>query len=112
MSKEIEFYDYNRIKSYNALFNFILSPRGNGKTFGAKEFCIKRFIKYGEQFIYVRRYKSEFKKLQLFFDDIRFKFPNVKLEVKGKTFYINEKVAGYSIALSTSQSEKSTATQM
>ena len=109
MNKEIEFYDYNRIKSYNALFNFILSPRGNGKTFGAKEFCIKRFIKYGEQFIYVRRYKSEFKKLQLFFDDIRFKFPNVKLEVKGKTFFINEKVAGYSIALSTSQSEKSTA---
>ena len=108
-NEKIEFYDYNRIKSYNALFNFILSPRGNGKTFGAKEFCIKRFIKYGEQFIYVRRYKSEFKKLQLFFDDIRFKFPNVKLEVKGKTFYINEKVGGYAIALSTSQSEKSTA---
>ena len=66
-------------------------------------------LKYGEQFIYVRRYKTEFKKLKLFFDDIRHEFPNVKLEVKGKTFFINEKVAGYSIALSTSQSEKSTA---
>ena len=42
MSKEIEFYDYNRIKSYNTLFNFILSARGNGKTYGAKKFVIKR----------------------------------------------------------------------
>ena len=109
MSKEIEFYDYNRIKSYNALFNFILSPRGNGKTYGAKRFVIKRFLKYGEQFIYVRRYKTEFKKLKLFFDDIRNEFPGVKFEVKGKTFFINEKVGGYAIALSTSQTEKSTA---
>ena len=109
MSKEVEFYDYNRIKSYNALFNFILSPRGNGKTYGAKRFVIKRFLKYGEQFIYVRRYKTEFKKLKLFFDDIRQEFPNVKMEVKGKTFFINEKVCGYAIALSTSQTEKSTA---
>ena len=79
MSKEVEFYDYNRIKSYNALFNFILSPRGNGKTYGAKKFVIKRFLKYGEQFIYVRRYKTEFKKLKLFFDDIRNEFPGVKM---------------------------------
>ena len=107
--EKVEFYDYNRIKSYNALFNFILSPRGNGKTYGAKRFVIKRFLKYGEQFIYVRRYKTEFKKLKLFFDDIRNEFPNVKMEVKGKTFFINEKVAGYAIALSTSQTEKSTA---
>ncbi len=109
MGKEVEFYDYNRIKSYNALFNFILSPRGNGKTYGAKRFVIKRFLKYGEQFIYVRRYKTEFKKLKLFFDDIRNEFPGVKLEVKGRTFFINEKVGGYAIALSTSQTEKSTA---
>ena len=109
MGKEVEFYDYNRIKSYNALVNFILSPRGNGKTYGAKRFVIKRFLKYGEQFIYVRRYKTEFKKLKLFFDDIRNEFPGVKFEVKGKTFFINEKVGGYAIALSTSQTEKSTA---
>ena len=109
MGKEVEFYDYNRIKSYNALVNFILSPRGNGKTYGAKRFVSKRFLKYGEQFIYVRRYKTEFKKLKLFFDDIRNEFPGVKFEVKGKTFFINEKVGGYAIALSTSQTEKSTA---
>ena len=29
------FYNYNRIRSYNALFNFIISNRGGGKTYGA-----------------------------------------------------------------------------
>lgn len=104
------YYNYDRINSYNALFNFIMSPRGNGKSYGAKERCIKRFLKSGgkEQFIYVRRYKEELKKCHLFFDDIREKFPNDKLEVKGKTAYINGKIAGHFLALSTSQKEKST----
>ena len=70
--------------SYNGLFNFVLSPRGNGKSYGAKERVIKNFIKtkelygQGEQFIYVRRYKTELKKKHLFFDDIRDKFQEQK----------------------------------
>ena len=50
------FYDYNKVLSYNAMFNFIIGERGVGKTFGAKKFCINRFLKYGEQFVYIRRY--------------------------------------------------------
>lgn len=102
------YYNYDRILSYNALFNFILSPRGNGKSYGGKERCIKRFLKNGEQFVYVRRYKEELKKINLFFDDIREKFPNDKLEIKGKNAYINGKLAGHFLSLSTSQKEKST----
>ena len=39
------YYNYNKIRSYNALFNFIISNRGGGKSYGAKEMVIKNFLK-------------------------------------------------------------------
>ena len=30
------FYSYNKIRSYNAIWNFIISNRGGGKTFGSR----------------------------------------------------------------------------
>ena len=68
------YYNYNRIRSYNAYWNFVISNRGGGKTYGFKEMCIKDFLKKGEQFIYVRRTKVELEDRQTFFDDIREKF--------------------------------------
>ena len=53
------FYSYDRIRSYNAIWNFIISNRGGGKTYGFKMMGIKNFLKNGKQFIYVRRYKTE-----------------------------------------------------
>lgn len=100
-------YCYDRIMSYNALFNFILSPRGNGKSYGGKEKVIKNYLKRKEQFVYVRRYKDELKDIDKFFDDIREKFDGVEFEVKGKKAFINNEVAGYFVALSTSQKLKS-----
>lgn len=102
-------YNYDRINSYNATLNFILTNRGFGKTFGAKCNVIKKFIKKGEQFVYVRRYKTELNDIHKFFDspDLRKKFKTHTFEVKGKTFYIDGKIAGYAIALSTSQKLKS-----
>lgn len=100
-------YNYDRIMSYNALFNFILSPRGNGKSYGGKEKCIKNFLKKKEQFVYVRRYKDELKDIDKFFDDIKEKFEGVEFEVKGKKAYINGEVCGYFVSLSTSQKLKS-----
>ena len=52
------YYDYDKISSYNATFNMIITNRGFGKTYGAKKRAINKFLKKGEQFIYVRRYKS------------------------------------------------------
>ena len=51
-------YSFDRINSYNAFFHFILTNRGYGKSYGAKKRCIDRFLKYGEQFVYVTRYKQ------------------------------------------------------
>ena len=101
------YYNYDRINSYNACFNFILTNRGYGKSYGAKEQAIKRFLKKGEQFMYVRRYKTELEDRMKFFDDIRDKFPNHKFEINGKEAKIDGKIAGYFVALSTSQKLKS-----
>lgn len=106
---ESMYWDINNSISRNCLFNFIVGNRGAGKTYGAKKFVIDRFLKTGEQFVYVRRYKEELKKIRNFFDDISHTYEDVKLEVRGKQFFINDQLAGCAMALSTSKIEKSTA---
>ena len=101
------FYSYDRIRSYNAIWNFIISNRGGGKTYGFKMMGIKNFLKNGKQFIYVRRYKTELTDKNLFFDDVKHNFPNLEFKIHGNTMYINDKPCGYFISLSTSQQKKS-----
>lgn len=103
------YYSNGDLLSYNKFLNFVLGNRGCGKTYNFKEWAIKSFLKTGKQFIYVRRYKNELKKIGQFFSDIAPAFPDTKFEVKGKTAFINDKVAGYFVNLSTSAQEKSTA---
>lgn len=103
------YWNIKRVLSYNALFNFIIGNRGGGKTYGCKKHVIQKFLKTGKQFIYLRRYKKELKKIRTFFDDIAGDFPDVKFAVKGNEFYINDQIAGYAMALSTSKIEKSVA---
>lgn len=43
----------------NCNIMFLIGPRGVGKTYGVKKWCVKRFLKKGEQFVYMRRYDSE-----------------------------------------------------
>lgn len=98
--------------SYNKVLNFLIGNRGGGKTFGFKEWSIKDFKKTGRQFIYMRRFGTEFDDMAQegsdYFSDIRFKFPNDELEIKGDKAYINGEIAGYMIPLSTSTKRKST----
>lgn len=103
------YYDPNPLLSYNRILNFLIGARGIGKSYGFKKYPINRFLKYGEQFIYVRRYKPELKKVANYFDDIKKEFPNEEFEVKGWNFFINKKQAGWAIPLSVWQSEKSNA---
>lgn len=100
-------YNFDRINSYNSFFHFVLTNRGFGKSYGAKKRCIDRFLKYGEQFIYVRRYKTELKKIYKYFEDIQDQYKGHEFQVKGRIFYIDGKVCGYAIPLSTSLIEKS-----
>lgn len=105
-------YKYNKIRGYNnSIFYFLIGERGVGKTYGSIEMCIDNFLKKNEEFVYLRRYKTELKKsVPNFFDAIKSneKYKDVKFYVKNNKFYINDVLAGYSIALSTSAILKST----
>lgn len=106
------YYDFNRIRSYNRMYNMIVGARGCGKSYGAKRIAIKNFLKSNgrEQFVYVRRYKSEIKedkKFDNFFDDIREEFPEHELTIRGNKAYCDGKLMGYAIPLSTAVGIKS-----
>lgn len=110
MSNNIDFYNPHNMLSYDALFNYILTERGKGKTYGiAKKKPIDNFLKSEEQFIYLRRYKEELKDIGSFFTDIEEAYPEHVFHVKGRTFYCDNKVMGYAVALSQGNMKKSTA---
>lgn len=101
------YWSSQRAKSRDCLFNFILGARGTGKTFFKKHDAISAFLKTGEEFVYMRRYKEEFRNIDKFFEDIMYRFPNHKFKYYQGKFYIDEKVAGYTMALSTAKINKS-----
>lgn len=103
------YYDPNKMLSFNRILNFIIGARGIGKSYSMKKHPIKRFLKYGEQIIYVRRYKGELTKIGNYFNDVMKEFPDHKFEIKGRKMFIDGKLFGWAIPLSMWQSEKSNA---
>lgn len=96
----MNYYDYDKIISYNIPVNILIGERGVGKSYGAKKFVIKQFLKKGYQFLYLRRYQVELDKIfqkdnsgKDFFSDIRNEFPDDELTTKGHKFYINDQIA-------------------
>lgn len=102
------YWSINKAMTYDPYILFVVGERGVGKSYSAKTYVIKRFLKHGEEFIYLRRYADELKKIDKFFDDVQQEFPDVKFEVKGKKFYINDVYAGESWMLSKQHYLKST----
>lgn len=110
------YYNFDKLFSYNFLLAFVIGERGVGKSFNAKVAVLKKFLKTGEQFIYLRRYKTELDSaLATFWEDLQSNgyFTGLELKVKRKKmlteFYCNGKVCGYALPLSTSNILKSTA---
>lgn len=103
------YYNANELLSKNRLMNFIIGNRGGGKTYHWKVRCIKDFLNKGTQFIWVRRYNTELENIKKWYDDISHEFEGHKLEVTKKHIKIDDKIAGYIGALSTSQRLKSNA---
>jgi hypothetical protein len=112
---EYDYYDFGPLLSHNAAINIVIGERGVGKSYGAKRHVIKKWIKTGELFIYLRRYQEELIARDTFFDDIHHEFPEYEFRANGNTFEgkkLEEKkwrIMGYAIALSTSQKNKSQA---
>ena len=110
------YYNYDRLFSYNFLIAFVIGERGVGKSFNAKVAVLNKFLKTGEQFIYIRRYKTELDTaLATFWDDLQGNgyFEDYRLEVRKSKmlteFKCNGKVCGYAVPLSTANILKSTA---
>lgn len=103
------YYDPGKAISYNALLNFLIGPRGVGKTYGIKKFSINDFLKHDNQWAYIRRYKSEIEKIDNYFDALirNDEYPDHALEVKKDKFIIDQKTAGWAIPLSTAKILKS-----
>lgn len=108
------YYDLQEVLSYNALFNFIIGERGVGKTYGCKKFCIKDFIKNGNQFVYLRRYNTELKEsIDGFFDGLlknhEFEDHEFKITMKKQTakIYCDGELMGLGLTLSTASQLKS-----
>lgn len=106
------YYDGGRALSYNAILTFTVSVRGNGKTYFWKGFCLDRFIKNGETFVWVRRYADELDEAVSndgFLKDIRSdaRYKGHELKSDGKFVYVDGNVAGEFVALTRSQKYKS-----
>lgn len=103
-----EYWNPQKLLSHNKLFNFVIGNRGGGKSFGAKRLAINNWLKKGEQFVYVRRYNTEFGTIQTYFDDIKQFYPDHEFEASGGEFKIDGETMGYYLPLSTSSKNKST----
>lgn len=103
------YFDLRRTLSYNALFNLILGGRGIGKTYACKDFVLKRYLKSGAQFAYLRRYESETKTTApTYFNDIlKERYPGLDLKYKGDTWTIEGEICGYCLTLSKASTYKS-----
>ena len=64
------YYELGNLLGRYKIMNIVIGQRGCGETFQAKKWAIKKFVETGWEFIWVRRYKTELKSLQSFFDDI------------------------------------------
>lgn len=114
------YWNLRRTLTHNMLINVIVGNRGGGKSYGAKEWAIDNFLKNGEQFGYIRRYKDDLKEPMIqFFKDIEEKYPDYEFKTDSKYFYIRLKtedekqkwtekdIAGYGFTLSTANNKKS-----
>lgn len=101
------FFNIYNVLSYNTFINIIMGGRGIGKTTQFLIWALKRRRDYGEEFIYLRRYKTETanqdKLLDKIVDGVTFKGN----KNGGGTYYWNNHILGYCISLSTGHNFKS-----
>lgn len=99
--------DIERRVNKNKYLTGLFGGRGIGKTYGLKKFLIEQYIKNGSQFVWIRRYKSDLRQARTgFFNKMIPLFPDNTFKVNGNTLLINNKVAGFLLALSDSDTLK------
>ena len=102
----VAYWDITRPLSYGAFLNFICGNRGPGKTYGSKTWCGKHFVKTGNKFVWVRRYRTEFAGNNTFWGKVAGEFEGHRLKVSGDSYLIDGAEAGRRVVLSTSRMKK------
>lgn len=59
MKTKKQYYNLKQLLSYNADYNLVIGERSNGKTYATLKYCIERYVKYNEKFVYIRRWKED-----------------------------------------------------
>lgn len=109
MVKKNMYYNVGNTLSRHKLFNFVVGPRGAGKTYGAKKEAMKNWIEKGEQFVYLRRYHTEMPESQMknFFADVYKEYPDHEWKANHGIFRCDNQVVGWYFPLSKAQMLKS-----
>ena len=87
------YYDYDKVMGYGSTFNFLITSRGLGKTYGAIKMAVKDYLKNGHEFIYLRRYKTEISSASKhLFDALNLnkEFKDYNLLCEGNKFFIQK----------------------
>lgn len=58
-TNETKYYDIGPLLKRNRKWNMIMGVRGNGKTYALKKYCLERYFKHKEEFVWVRRTKTQ-----------------------------------------------------
>lgn len=104
----MSFYNGNFILKQNTPFNFCLGSRSAGKSFFWKKYCVDNFLEHNRKFIFMRRYYTELEKIKdNLFSDIENAFNDISIAVKGDEIYINDKLAGIYVPLTSVYKYKS-----
>lgn len=75
------------LRTRNAMWMYAIGGRGVGKTYEAKRGNLKKYLKRGRQFIYMRRWETEFEDKADFLNDVAHLFPSHEFKVEGMRCY-------------------------
>lgn len=103
MHQKKKFYDLFKARTSNRIWILAIGGRGIGKSFSLKDVFFSDFINKGYQFILIRRYATELDlSFEEYFNDLLKKYPGHEVKAEGgkiRTYYIDNKVAGYALSL-------------
>ena len=100
------FYSRSSIMGYNAMLNFVISGRGNGKTFDYKRMALD----YTNQTVWVRRYDNDLPDVEKEFMSDLYKegyYLDDAITIKDHRLIINGETKIFFVSLSTSNKKKS-----
>ena len=106
IDKKDLFYDDSAVFGYNAFLSFILSGRGNGKTFAFK----KRALNCKGQVVWLRRYEEDLRDFEKEFMADLYQtglFADDAITIKEHRLYLNGEVKIFFVALSQAFRKKS-----